>query len=118
MLRARVAGWPERVEASQGGSVEWLTPCLREVRAIFSILLGSSGHERSRRPVWNPGAALCSDALRDQDRTLTVARARGVRVRLSRSEARALTMRATALPPDEIGGPHREVGVNSSREPP
>jgi hypothetical protein len=43
VLRARVAGWPEWVEASQAGYLECLTPFLREARATCSILPASSG---------------------------------------------------------------------------
>ena len=43
MLRARVAGWPEWVEASQAGYLECLTPFLHEARATCSILPALSG---------------------------------------------------------------------------
>ena len=43
VLKARVAGWPELVEASQAGYLECLTPFLREARATCWILPASSG---------------------------------------------------------------------------
>ena len=69
VLRARVAGWPEWVEASQGGSVEWLTPCLREARAICSILSGSSGHVPPCRLVMRSMPLPFPNAILDEGRS-------------------------------------------------
>ena len=93
VLRARVAGWSERVEASWVGFVECLTPCRRIARVPPSHLDQSPSCRLSGRP----GTLPRSRAIFDRCRDWTVARTCVVLVRLSRRQWSAVIRSASRL---------------------
>ena len=76
----------------------------------------AASHSTGCRLDAKPRTASCSRVCSDSDATLTVARARTVRVRLSRSRWMRAKCASRRLPPDECGARERDhVGKSSRR---